>query len=60
MDQNTPFDCRTVAVGVVNFLIAYIFLLVGFTVSFMILFPRTEAFELMPTAFVKVSGIRSP
>ena len=30
------------ALGVVNFLIAYIFLIVGFAVSFMILFPNPE------------------
>ena len=51
---NILIRSRTVAVGVVNFLIAYIFLLIAFTVSFMIIFPRTESFELLPTAFVKV------
>ena len=47
-------DFRTVAYGVLNFLFAYVFLLIGFAVSFMVVFPQTEAFHNVPTAFVKV------
>ena len=45
---------RTVAYGVFNFLIAYVFLLVAFAVSFMIIFPQSDAFQILPTAVVKV------
>ena len=37
-----------------NFLFAYVFLLIAFAVSFMIVFPQSEAFQIVPTAFVKV------
>ena len=49
-------DFRTVAYGVLNFLFAYVFLLIGFAVSFMIVFPQSEAFQIIPTAFVKVKS----
>ena len=46
---------RTVAHGVLNFLFAYVFLpLIGFAVSFMIAFPKEEAFQHVPSAFIKV------
>ena len=48
------YNCRTVAYGVVEFLIAYVFLLVAFVVAFMIIFPKTEAFENPVSALVKV------
>ena len=48
------FSFRTVAYGVFNFLIAYVFLLVAFAVSFMIIFPQSDAFQILPTAVVKV------
>ena len=37
-----------------NFLFAYVFLLIAFAVSFMIVFPESDAFQIVPTAFVKV------
>jgi len=46
----------TVSTGVLNFLIAYIFLLVAFWCSFLILFPNAPAFETSngPAGIIKV------
>jgi hypothetical protein len=46
--------CRTVALSVFNFMIAYIFLLFAFASAFMIVFPDNEAFALLPSAIIKV------
>ena len=45
------------ALGVINFLIAYVFLIVGFAVAFMILFPNPEhdmVFSLLPSALIQL------
>ena len=34
------YNCRTVALGVVNFLIAYVSLVIGFVVAFMVIISR--------------------
>ena len=40
--------------SVLNFMIAYIFLIFAFATAFMIAFPRHESFALVPTAIIKV------
>ena len=45
---------RTVSMSVLNFMIAYIFLIFAFATAFMIAFPRHESFALVPTAIIKV------
>ena len=40
--------------SVLNFMIAYIFLIFAFATAFMIAFPRHESFALVPTAVIKV------
>ena len=47
---------RTVALGVLNFLIAYVFLIVGFAVAFMILYPNPDhqVFTLLPLALIQL------
>ena len=48
---------RTVAYGVINFLIAYVFLIVGFAVAFMILFPNPEhgtVYTIFPNALINM------
>ena len=47
---------RTVALGVLNFLIAYVSLVIGFAVAFMILFPNpdNDVFQIFPSAIIQL------
>jgi hypothetical protein len=49
----TLFD--PLCLSLLNFMIAYVFLLFAFASSSMIVFPNNEAFALLPSAFIKVS-----
>ena len=40
--------------SVLNFMVAYVFLIIAFATTFMIAFPTNDAFALVPTAIVKV------
>ena len=48
---------RAVTLGVLNFMIAWISLIMAFAVSFMILFPNNGSFNLLPSAIIKVVEI---
>ena len=52
------FICRKVSWGFLNFLFAYVFLLVAFILSFSILFRNQPAFQTPLGAFVKVNLIK--
>ena len=48
---------RSVLVEIARFMVAYIFLLIGFMMSFMICFADQEAFQNFPGMFIKVEKI---
>ena len=50
---------RAVAMGVLHFMIAYSPLIIAFAVSFMIMFPSSDAFSMFPYAIIKVISNRS-
>ena len=43
---------------IARFMVAYIFLLIGFMMSFMIVFADQEAFQNFPGMFIKVKKIK--
>jgi len=45
---------RTVSMSVLNFMIAYIFLIFAFASAFMVLFPQHDAFAILPAAIIKL------
>jgi len=45
---------KTVSMSVLNFMVAYVFLIIAFATTFMIAFPTNDAFALVPTAIVKL------
>ena len=49
---------RSVLMEIARFMVAYIFLLIGFMMSFIICFADQEAFQNFPGMFIKVGECR--
>ena len=49
---------RSVLMEIARFMVAYIFLLIGFMMSFMVCFADQDAFQNFPGMFIKVKSNR--